>query len=187
MLPFLAWPLLLQLFNVVIVPMDMHSKLNNYSRNALIALALMAIALPYAVADDQAASEKGVKSRPAKTRLKLDFSGRKQVGEASIYADKFANRKMADGNRMDPNDDNAASKTLPLGTKAKVTNLETGESTHVTIQDRGPFVKGRIIDLPPGKAEEIGLTLEEGVADVKVEPVTVPLPDGGVKRGEGAN
>lgn len=123
-------------------------------------------------------------SQPAKP--KIDRSGKKQVGKASIYADKFANRKMADGNRMDPNDDNAAHKTLPLGTKAKVTNLETGQSTHVTIQDRGPFVKGRIIDLPPSKAEEIGLTLEEGVTKVKVEPIEVPMPDGSTKRVEGA-
>ena len=107
---------------------------------------------------------------------KLDRSGKKQVGEASIYADKFANQEMADGNKMDPNDDNAAHKTLPLGTKAKVTNLETGKSTTVTIQDRGPFVKGRIIDLPPSKAEEIGLTEEEGVTKVEVKPLKIPPP-----------
>jgi rare lipoprotein A len=117
---------------------------------------------------------------------KIDHSGKKQVGEASIYADKFANKKMADGNRMDPNDDNAAHKTLPLGTKARVTNLESGQSTQVTIQDRGPFVKGRIIDLPPSKAEEIGLTLEDGVAKVKVEPIEVPMPDGSKKMVDGA-
>ena len=155
----------------------MDSKLNTYSRNTLLALVLTAIALPVGMAAEEESSQKAVKPRPAKARLKLDFSGRKQVGEASIYADKFANRKMADGNRMDPNDDNAASKTLPLGTKAKVTNLETGKSTHVTIQDRGPYVEGRIIDLPPSKAEEIGLTPQQGVAKVKVEPVKLPKPD----------
>ena len=87
---------------------------------------------------------------------------------------------------MDPHDDNAASKTLPLGTRARVTNLDTGQSTEVTIQDRGPHVKGRIVDLPPAKAKEIGLTPKKGVARVEVSPIEVPMPDGSVKLGDGA-
>jgi rare lipoprotein A len=67
-----------------------------------------------------------------------DLSGCKRTGIASFYADKFTGREMADGTRMDPNANNAASKTLPLGTTAKVTNLEIGQSAEVTIQDRGP-------------------------------------------------
>lgn len=98
----------------------------------------------------------------------------KQVGKASIYADKFTNRKMANGKRMDPNDDNAASKTLPLGTTARVTNLETGKSAIVTIEDRGPFVQGRIVDLSPATAGQIGLTKQEGLAKVEVTPLHVP-------------
>ncbi|HEY0858816.1 MAG TPA: septal ring lytic transglycosylase RlpA family protein [Albitalea sp.] len=90
---------------------------------------------------------------------------------------------MADGTPMDPAADNAASKTLPLGTRARVTNLETGRSAVVTIQDRGPHVKGRIIDVSPSTARRIGLTREDGVARVAVTPITVPLPDGRVKRG----
>lgn len=117
---------------------------------------------------------------------KLDRSGRAKVGKASFYARRFAGRKMADGTPMKPGGDNAASKTLPLGTVAKVTNLETGQSTAVTIQDRGPYVSGRIIDLPPGKAREIGITRKEGVAPVEVAPIAVPTPDGGVKPGDGA-
>lgn len=154
-----------------------------------IALSLAALLLalftlqPWAGEEPATAKEEAVK--PAKP--KLDRSGKKQVGKASIYSDKFANKKMADGNKMDPNGDNAASKTLPLGTKAKVTNLETGQSTEVTIQDRGPFVKGRIIDLPPAKAEEIGLTLEEGVTKVEVAPIEVPMPDGSIKPGDVAS
>jgi rare lipoprotein A len=93
---------------------------------------------------------------------------------------------MADGTPMDPQDDNAASKTLPLGTTAKVTNLETGKSAVVTIQDRGPYVDGRIVDLSPSTAREIGLTRKQGVADVKVEPIAVPMPDGTVKPGVAA-
>ena len=70
--------------------------------------------------------------------VRPDLSGCKRTGIASFYADMFTGRKMADGTRMDPNADNAASRTLPLGTTAKVTNLETGQSAEVTIQDRGP-------------------------------------------------
>ena len=93
---------------------------------------------------------------------------------------------MADGTPMKPRGANAASKTLPLGTVAKVTNLETGQSTAVTIQDRGPYVRGRIIDLSPSTAREIGITHKNGVAPVEVAPIVVPTPDGGVKPGDGA-
>ena len=117
---------------------------------------------------------------------KLDRSGRAKVGKASFYARRFAGRKMADGTPMKPGGANAASKTLPLGTVAKVTNLETGQSAAVTIQDRGPYVPGRIIDLSPATAQEIGLTHEKGVAPVEVAPIVVPTPDGGVKTGDGA-
>lgn len=105
--------------------------------------------------------------RPASERPK----GRKQVGKASIYAGKFHGRTMADGSAMSLHDDNAASKTLPLGSKARVKNLETGRSAIVTIQDRGPFVAGRIIDLSPATAAQIGLSKEEGLADVEVTPL----------------
>jgi rare lipoprotein A len=121
-------------------------------------------------ARDKAAPAGDAKPAPAG----LDRSGRKRVGTASVYAHRFAGRKMADGNRMDPHDDNAASKTLPLGTEAKVTNLETGKSTTVTIQDRGPYVKGRIVDLSPATADKIGITPKEGVAKVEVEPIALP-------------
>src|ERR1700751_1611065 len=65
-----------------------------------------------------------------------DLSGRERTGVASFYADRFAGRKMADGNKMAPQGSNAASRTLPLGTVAKVTNLATRKSAVVTIQDR---------------------------------------------------
>lgn len=99
---------------------------------------------------------------------------KRQVGKASIYARKFAGRKMANGRPMDPRDDNAASRTLPLGTKALVKNLETGKSAVVTIEDRGPYVAGRVVDLSPATAEQIGLTRKEGLAPVEVIPLEVP-------------
>ena len=116
-----------------------------------------------------------------------DRSGHERVGKASFYARRFAGRKMANGKPMNPHRDAAASKTLPLGTKAKVTNLETGQSAVVTIEDRGPYVRGRIVDLTPSTAEKIGLTRKAGVATVAVAPIEVLLPDGSVKPGAGAD
>jgi rare lipoprotein A len=62
---------------------------------------------------------------------------------------------MADGTKMKPQGNNAGSKTLPLGTTATVTNIETGQCAGVTIQDRGPYVKGRIVDLSPHTAHVV--------------------------------
>jgi rare lipoprotein A len=93
---------------------------------------------------------------------------------------------MANGAPMDPRGNNAASRTLPLGTVAKVTNLETGKSAVVTIQDRGPYVRGRIVDLSPATAHKIGITRRQGISKVVVAPIAVPLPDGTVKRGVAA-
>ena len=119
-------------------------------------------------------------------KVNIDRSGRKRFGKASFYARMFAGRKMADGTAMRPTGDNAASLTLPLGTTAKVTNLETGKTAVVTIRDRGPYVDGRIVDLSPATAQKIGLDRHTGVTEVEVAPITVPLPNGQVKIGDGA-
>jgi rare lipoprotein A len=94
---------------------------------------------------------------------------------------------MADGVPMDPQGDNAASRTLPLGTTAKVTNVETGKTAIVTIEDRGPYVDGRLVDLSPATAAKIGLTPRKGITKVVVAPIAVPLPDGKVKVGTAAS
>lgn len=124
------------------------------------------------------------KARKAAPR-KLDRTGRARVGKASYYARSLAGRRMADGTLMNPNDDNAASKTLPLGTVARVTNLETGRVAIVTIQDRGPYVPGRIIDVSPGTARQLGIDRRDGVARVEVAPIVVPQADGTLKPGQG--
>ena len=121
-------------------------------------------------------SQQGTKAKPI-------LSGHKRIGQASVYAGKFAGKKMADGTKMNPHSDNAASKTLPLGTTAKVTNLQTGQSAKVTIRDRGPHVKGRILDVSPSTAHKIGITKHDGVAKVKVDPIAFPLPRGSAKPG----
>lgn len=115
-----------------------------------------------------------------------DRTGRQRLGKASFYAKSFSGKKMADGKIMDPRENNAASRTLPLGTIAKVTNLETGKSAIVKIEDRGPYVDGRIVDLSPATAQNIGITRRQGIARVAVAPIAVPLPGGRVKLGSGA-
>jgi rare lipoprotein A len=115
-----------------------------------------------------------------------DLSGHKRVGKASIYASRLTGHKMADGEAMQAGGNNAASKTLPIGTTAKVTNVATGASAIVKIEDRGPYVKGRIVDLSPSTAQKIGIDAKEGVAKVSVEPISVPLPNGDTKPGVAA-
>jgi rare lipoprotein A len=124
---------------------------------------------------------------PPEWKPQPDRSGRTRVGVASFYAESFAGRVMANGGVMDPDGDNAASRTLPLGTTAKVTNLTTGQSAVVTIEDRGPYAKRRLVDLSPATAQKIGITRDKGVARVKVSPIEVPMPDGTVKPGAAAD
>jgi rare lipoprotein A len=143
---------------------------------------------PHAGAAESTAPQDATLS-PQATRMTTappDLSGRKRVGKASFYARKFAGKQMSDGTKMDPHGDNAASRTLPLGTTAKVTNIVTGQSAIVTIKDRGPYAKGRILDLSPSTAQRIGITRDNGVAQVQVDPIAVPLPDGSVKPGVAA-
>lgn len=115
----------------------------------------------------------------------IDHSGRKEKGGASFYGGHFANRKMADGRRMNPNTNSAASKTLPLGSVVKVTNLENGKSATVQIQDRGPYAKGRVVDLTPKVADQLDIK-HKGVAPVEVKPITLPQLNGDVNLGSGA-
>jgi rare lipoprotein A len=150
---------------------------------AALATAVLGLAQPAAAEERQAASrERAAPREQPAAKPALDRSGKGRVGTASVYARRFHGRKMADGARMDVRDDNAASKTLPLGTKAEVTNLKTGQSATVTIQDRGPYVKGRIVDLSPATADKIGITPKEGVAKVEVEPLSLPPPEADPKR-----
>jgi rare lipoprotein A len=99
-----------------------------------------------------------------------------QRGEASYYGKFHDGRKTADGKKFDSKKLTAAHPTLPLGTKAKVTNLDTGKSVDVTITDRGPHARGRDIDLSQGAASQIGITKKEGVAPVEIDAAVTPAP-----------
>jgi rare lipoprotein A len=89
-------------------------------------------------------------------------------GQASWYGPGFYGNRTASGEVFRPGTLTAAHRSLPFGTRVKVTNLWNGRSTVVRINDRGPFHGGRIIDLAHGAAQELGVTAS-GVADVKLE------------------
>lgn len=78
-------------------------------------------------------------------------------GEASWYGKQFAGRRTASGERFDPAELTAAHRTLPFGTKVRVTNARNGDSVVVRINDRGPYAHNRVIDLSHAAAREIGI------------------------------
>lgn len=90
---------------------------------------------------------------------------RKQAGVASVYSFESGN-KTASGQRLNPRALTAAHRTLRFGTKVRVTNLRNGRSVVVTVNDRGPFIRGRIIDLTPAGARVLGFS---GLTKVTVE------------------
>ncbi len=87
-----------------------------------------------------------------------------QCGKASWYAERG---RTASGERMNPGARTAAHRTLPFGTLVEVQNLRNGRTVVVRINDRGPFAKGRVIDLARGAANEIGM-LSSGTASVRL-------------------
>jgi rare lipoprotein A len=101
---------------------------------------------------------------------KTGHAGRGEVGLATYYSNEFAGRKTASGEKYDPKKFTAAHRTLPFGTRVKVTRLDNGKSVVVRINDRGPFTKGRIIDLSLAAAKKIDM-IRSGVVKVRVEIV----------------
>jgi rare lipoprotein A len=93
-----------------------------------------------------------------------------QTGKASFYADKFEGVSTASGERYRHNKLTGAHKTLPFGTKVRVTNVENDQSVELIINDRGPYIEGRIIDVSKEAAERLGF-VNKGLADVKLEVV----------------
>jgi rare lipoprotein A len=94
--------------------------------------------------------------------------GYTQTGMISYYADKFHGKKTASGQTFDKNAMTAAHRSLAFGTRLKVTNLANGRSVTVTVNDRGPFAHGRILDLSEAAAREIGM-LGKGTAKARIE------------------
>ena len=110
-----------------------------------------------------------VGAAPARADLSSpDEDAQPDFGRASYYGRGFAGRKTASGEIFYPEQLTAAHRSLPLGTKVRVTNLHNGQSVLVTINDRGPYIRGRQIDLSMGAARAIGM-LGRGVANVVIQ------------------
>lgn len=109
----------------------------------------------------------GGRHLPRDTPRLADYTER---GLASWYGKKFHGRRTANGERFDMHRPSAAHKTLPFGVSVRVTNLDNGRKIVVRINDRGPFVEGRIIDLSKAAAKKLGM-IEAGVVPVKIEVV----------------
>ena len=112
-------------------------------------------------------TNKESKKEKKRKKLKTTYLGK---GKASFYSNKFQNRKTANGERFKQSKLTAAHKKLPFGTRVKVTNIRNGKSVIVRINDRGPFIRGRVIDLSRAAFKKIGNT-RSGVIRVKLEIV----------------
>ena len=93
-----------------------------------------------------------------------------QIGIASYYGKKFHKKRTANGKIFNMNKVSAAHKSYPLGTKVRVTNLENGKSIKLVINDRGPFVKGRIIDLSYRAARKLDF-VNQGTTKVRIDVI----------------
>ncbi len=109
-----------------------------------------------------------------KTNKEPDFE---QAGKASWYGPGFHGKKTANGELYNQNELTAAHRTLPLGTEVEVTNVKNGKSVAVAINDRGPYVRGRVIDLSRAAAIELGMK-EKGLAAVQIEAESLPKGKG---------
>lgn len=97
-------------------------------------------------------------------------AGSAQTGIASYYGPRFTGRRMANGQRFDPHSDTIAHRSLPFGTVVRVTNLENGRSATARVLDRGPWIRGRIVDVSPRLARDLDM-VRSGIARVEVVPV----------------
>ena len=141
-------------------------------QGAIAAAAILGLAL--------SASAKGVPTAPA-TGSALSSTAKRivkrhwfQVGVASWYGREFQGRRTAAGERFDMNSLTCAHPSLPMGTWLKVTNLHNRETTFVRVNDRGPVLEGRIVDLSFAAAQAVGMT---GLSKVKLEAVPAGDPD----------
>jgi rare lipoprotein A len=120
-----------------------------------------------------AAAFQPVTAQSSPTPVSTTAADHELAGYASWYAGKFQGRLTANGERFDTNKLTAAHKTLPFGTIVEVTHLGNGLTVQVRINDRGPFVEGRVIDLSRAAAEAISMTAE-GIARVRLRVVSLP-------------
>lgn len=108
-------------------------------------------------------------AQPA-TTSSVDRAGYVETGKASFYAHEHQSKKTASGELYDLQQNTAAHRTLPFGTRVRVTNMENGKSVVVKINDRGPFVKNRILDLSQVAFDSIA-DASSGLIEVKIEVI----------------
>ena len=112
--------------------------------------------------------------QPDRVRTRtVSTEGAYQVGMASYYAHKFHGRQTANGEIFDMYGISAAHRELPLGTVIRVTHLQNGKSLELRVNDRGPFIPGRILDLSLGAAQKLDM-IEAGVAEIRIDIVKEP-------------
>jgi len=131
----------------------------------------------FSCTSSQQARNRGSDQNSGRESLRQDRSEQKApqtfLGKASYYAEEFHGRKTASGEIYDMSKFTAAHRTLPFGTICRVTNLKTNKSILVRINDRGPFVPDRIIDLSKSAAQALG-GINQGIIEVKIEILEIP-------------
>jgi len=118
------------------------------------------------------AGEDVAAAAPTRTEAEAQPTGPAQIGQASYYARHFTGRRMANGQRFDPASPTVAHRTLPFGTVVRVTNLDNGRTATARVLDRGPWIRGRIVDVSPRIARDLDM-IRAGIARVEVVPVEV--------------
>ena len=146
------------------ISMSHRNRLAQFSRVVLIS----ALALTGCTSRDSVEHDKG---RAASAK-----PSHKEVGEASWYGPGFQGNETANGETFDQNKMTAAHPTLPMGTKAEVTNLENDKKVEVRINDRGPYVGDRAIDLSRAAARKLDME-DDGTTQVKIEASPQPKTD----------
>lgn len=142
-------------------------------------LRIEAVAIVAAVTVHGCSAENASSDSAAKTAK----SAYEQVGTASWYGPGFHGKETANGETFNQYDLTAAHRSLPLGTEVEVTNIKNGKSVEVEINDRGPYVGGRVIDLSHAAAVAIGIK-DKGVAKVKIEADALSKKSGRIAKGE---
>jgi rare lipoprotein A len=125
---------------------------------------------PHSPASSSAASASNLPGKKPSSVAVVSLEGAYQVGPASYYAHKFHGRQTANGEIFDMYGISAAHRELPLGTIIRVTHVGNGRSLELKVNDRGPFIPGRILDLSLGAAQRLDM-VEEGVATVRIDIV----------------
>ena len=123
-----------------------------------------------------AVSTAGLPLRPAADTKSPEIVPDAEVGLASFYGARFHRLRTASGERFDMHRLTAAHRTLPFGTRVRVTNLRNGRTAIVHINDRGPFVKGRVIDLSLAAARQLRM-VQRGAERVRVEVLSSAVAD----------